>query len=84
MAFFSKRPAEFGSCCQELKDSLTIPQERFFSASEEGVLYITIGGIQTEDGMSYLDRAVLFCPFCGRRLQTVEEIRQKAGSPTIQ
>jgi hypothetical protein len=39
---------EFGSCCKDLKDSLTIPKQEFFWVSEEGVLYLMIGGVQTE------------------------------------
>jgi hypothetical protein len=59
---------------------MTIPQQKFFWASEQGVLYLTIGGIPTEQGMGWMDQAVLFCPFCGTRLQSKDQIRLKAGS----
>ena len=75
----SKCSAEFGSCCKDLKDSLTIPQQKFFWADEQGVLYLTIGGVRTEQGVGWMDHAVLFCPFCGTKLQTREEICLKAG-----
>lgn len=74
------RPTEFGSCCKDLKDAMSVPQQKFFWANEQGVLYLTIGGVQTEQGMGWMDQAVLFCPFCGTRLQTKEEIRLKAGA----
>jgi hypothetical protein len=44
------------------------------------VLYLTIGGVRTEQGVGWMDHAVLFCPFCGTKLQTKEEISLKAGS----
>jgi len=72
-------PSEFGSCCKELKDSMTIPQQKFLWV-DDGVLFLTIGGVESESGMGWLDHAVLFCPFCGTRLQTEEEIRLKAGA----
>jgi hypothetical protein len=52
--------------------------------NEQGVLYLTIGGVQTEQGMGWMDHAVLFCPFCGTKLQTKEDVRLKAGSPPVQ
>ena len=61
---------------------MTVPQQKFFWASEQGVLYLTIGRVQTEQGMGWMDQAVLFCPFCGATLQTKDEIRLKvAASP---
>ena len=82
----SSKPSAFGSCCKDLKDSMTIPDQKFLWEDKEGVFYLTIGGVQTENGMGWMDHAVLFCPFCGARLQTEEEIRLKAGalSPHIQ
>lgn len=59
---------------------MTIPHEKFVWTSEQGVLYLTIGRVQTEQGVGWMDQAVLYCPFCGTRLQTKEDIRLKAGS----
>ena len=86
MSLFSMRPAEFGSCCKDLGEAMAIPQQKFFRASETGVLYLTVGSVETEQGTGWMDQAVLFCPFCGRPLQTKEEIRLKTAStpPHIQ
>ncbi len=59
---------------------MTIPQKKFLWTSEEGVLYLTVGAVETEQGTGWMDQTVLFCPFCGRELQTRDEIRLKAGS----
>lgn len=65
---------------------MTIPQQRFLRVSEPGVLYLTVGSVETEQGTGWMDQAVLFCPFCGETLQTKEEIRLKTAStsPHIQ
>ena len=63
-----------------------MPQQKFLWTDNQGVLYLTIGGIKTEQGMGWMDQAVLFCPFCGTRLQTKEEIRSESQSvpPNVQ
>ena len=68
----------FGSCCQDLKDCLAAPGQKSIWSGEEQVLYLTIATIQTEKGPAYMDQAILFCPFCGKQLQTKEEIKLKA------
>jgi hypothetical protein len=71
----------FGACCKEMNDALTIPGQRFFFVQgDNGVLYLTVGGVKTDRGMGWFDQAVLFCPFCGTQLQTREEIA-RAGKP---
>jgi len=45
------------------------------------VLYMSVGLIDLEDeepGM--VDHPLFFCPFCGTKLQTVDEVRAKTGS----
>jgi hypothetical protein len=74
-------PSEFGSCCKDWNDVMTIPGQKFFFVSEEGVLYLTVGAVQTGDGTGWLDHSVFFCPFCGKQLQTAEEVRRKAAAP---
>jgi hypothetical protein len=80
MSLFSRHPAEFGSCCKDLGEMMTIPQQKFLRANEQGVLDLTMGGIQTEQGTGWMDQAILFCLFWEARLQIKDEIRQKPGS----
>lgn len=70
---------EFGSCCEDLRDAMNAPPESFFRVEEGGVLYLTVGYVQTEQGPGFFDQAVLFCPFCGAKLQTREQIADKAA-----
>ena len=71
----------FGSCCAELKDAMSGEEfEPLITAGEDGVLYMSVGLIDLEDeepGM--VDHPLFFCPFCGNKLQTVEEVRAKTG-----
>jgi glucose/arabinose dehydrogenase len=69
----------FGDCCGELRDALNGSFNRLIAESD-GTLFVTVGWIQSEDGVGWFDSAVLFCPFCGARLQTAEEIRERADS----
>lgn len=41
----------------------------FVRVEDNGVLYLSVGYIETEEGPGYFDAALLFCPFCGTRLQ---------------
>jgi hypothetical protein len=70
---------EFGSCCKDLKDAMTVPPTSLFRVEESGVLYLTIGYAQTPQGVGWLDQALIFCPFCGAQIQDREEIRRKAS-----
>jgi hypothetical protein len=70
----------FGTCCKDLGDALSQPQHSFFRVEENGVLYMTIGYIDTEKGPSFFDQAVVYCPFCGKQLQTKDEIKTKGGT----
>ena len=38
---------------------------------------MTVGTVETEDGLGYFDQAVMFCPFCGTGLQTDKSIAGK-------
>jgi hypothetical protein len=75
--------AEFGSCCESLKDALTNEDfEPLFAVDEAGVLYMSVGLIDAEgeDDANMVDHPVYFCPFCGTRLQTEEEVEAKLGA----
>ena len=69
----------FGSCCEDLGKAMTSPPNSFFRAEGNGVLYLTIGFVQTPNGPGWFDQAIIFCPFCGSQLQSREEIRKNAG-----
>jgi len=70
---------QFGDCCTDLRDAMESPPSSFFRVEENGVFYVTIGYVMTEKGPGWFDQAVLFCPFCGKQLQTVAEVRARAG-----
>ncbi len=68
----------FGNCCKDLKDAFEQPPNTFLRV-DDGILYLTTGYAQTEQGTGFFDQAVFFCPFCGQKLQTREEVTKKAG-----
>ncbi len=85
LPFFDKAAAGFGSCCDDLKRAMTVPPNPLFRKSESGVLYLTVGYVQSDEGIGWMDQAVIFCPFCGKPLQSKEEIRIKsAEAPSTQ
>ena len=63
-------------CCKDLADAMTGPPNSFFRTEENGVLYLTVGYVQTNEGPGWFDHAVIFCPFCGKKLQYREEIKR--------
>ncbi len=71
----------FGKCCGELKDAISGEEfEPLITVGEDGVLYMSVGLIDLEDeepGM--VDHPMFFCPFCGAKVQTPEEVQAKAG-----
>jgi hypothetical protein len=68
-----------GDCCTDFADAMNEPEHSMFRVDEEnGVLYLSVGYLETPEGAAWLDQAVLFCPFCGKQLQTKEEILQKS------
>jgi len=77
LPFMKTQPTEFGSCCKDLKDAMTVPPNSLVRVSEWGVLYVTVGYVQSGEGLGWMDQAVIFCPFCGKRLQSRDEIRLK-------
>ena len=69
----------FGSCCKELGEAMSMPPNSFFFVGENEVLYQTEGYVQTDEGSGWFDQAVIFCPFCGKQLQSKEEIATKVN-----
>jgi hypothetical protein len=68
----------FGSCCRDLKDALESPETKLLKVGPEGILYLTVGTMKTELGTGWMEQAIMFCPFCGTRLQTEADILRKA------
>jgi hypothetical protein len=75
----------FGSCCRDLKEALEAPETKLLKVGPEGILYLTVGTLQTDMGTGWMEQAIMFCPFCGTRLQTEAEILMKAveSAPTV-
>ncbi len=73
-------PTTFGSCCAELKEAMAGADfEPLITEGNDGVLYLSVGLIDLEDeepGM--VDHPLFFCPFCGTKLQTPEDVKSKA------
>ncbi|MGQ0457289.1 MAG: hypothetical protein ACT4OU_09520 [Hyphomicrobium sp.] len=77
----SETEAKFGGCCDELKEALEGGDfEPLITVGPDGVIYMTVGLVDLEDDEPGLvDHPMFFCPFCGSKLQTPEDVRAKAG-----
>ena len=71
----------FGSCCMDLKEAMSGADfEPLITVGEAGVLYMSVGLVETEDDEAgMVDHPLFFCPFCGTRLQTSDEVHAKSG-----
>jgi hypothetical protein len=76
---------EFGSCCKELKEAMSGNEfEPLISVGEDGVLYMSVGLLELEnDEPGMVDHPLFFCPFCGKRVQTAEDVHAKAGGEVV-
>ena len=72
---------KFGSCCEELKEALEGGDfEPLITVGADEVIYMTVGLVDLEeDEPGLVDHPLFFCPFCGVKLQTPEDVRAKAG-----
>jgi len=72
---------KFGSCCEELKEALEGGDfEPLITVGPDTVIYMTVGLVDLEEEEPGLvDHPMFFCPFCGTKLQTPEEVREKVG-----
>ena len=66
----------FGSCCKDLADCMKQPNA-LIKTQEDGSLFLTIGYIQTKQGTGWFDHAIIYCPFCGKKLQARERLADK-------
>ena len=77
--------SKFGSCCESLKEAMAGEDfEPLISESEEGILYMSVGIAEMDDKehgaeQGMIDHPMFFCPFCGTRVQTAEEVDAKGG-----
>lgn len=71
--------AKFGGCCDDLNEAMNAPPDSLLRVEDNGVLYLAVGFVNTPEGIGWFDQAVIFCPFCGSRLQTREEVQSHAG-----
>jgi hypothetical protein len=71
----------FGSCCEDLEEVMSGAEfEPLITVGSDDVLYMSVGQIELEDDEPGLvDHPMFYCPFCGKELQTVEEVRAKTG-----
>ncbi len=72
----------FGSCCPELKEAIEGGDfEPLITVGADTVIYMTVGLVDLEEEEPGLvDHPMFFCPFCGAKLQTREDVRAKAGA----
>jgi hypothetical protein len=74
----------FGECCESLKDAMQGEDfEPLIAVDDDGVLYMSVGLLGLEghqDEANTIDYPVFFCPFCGTKLQSPEEIDAKSAS----
>lgn len=67
-----------GECCEDLRKAMHDPPSPLIRVEVDGTLFMAIGYARTDRGVGWFDHAVIFCPFCGARVQTVEEIKLRA------
>ena len=83
MAEHTGRKAKtFGGCCEDLKEVLEASDfDPLMYVGEDDVLYMSVGILEPEDEEEggFLDHPVYHCPFCGSKLQSVEEVDAKLG-----
>jgi len=74
----------FGECCESLKDAMQGEDfEPLIAVDDDGVLYMSVGLLGLDghqDEANTIDYPVFFCPFCGTKLQSPEEIDAKSRS----
>lgn len=71
----------FGGCCDGLKEAMQGADfEPLITVDEDGVLYLSVGLVDMEENEpGMIDHPIFFCPFCGTKLQTPEEVDAKNG-----
>ena len=77
--------SKFGTCCTELKEAMAGEDfDPLITEGDDGVLYMAVGLIDLEEEEPGLvDHPLFFCPFCGAKLQSVDEVRAKSGNEEV-
>ena len=68
-------------CCNDLRDALIKPPHSLFTFGQNGVLYHAVGYDIVEGRTAWYDQAVLYCPYCGTKLQDRAEIAKGQTDP---
>ena len=68
---------QFGACCETLRNVLESQEfEPLITVGEDGILYTSIGIVDMEDDEAgMVEYPVVFCPFCGTRLQSDDVVQ---------
>ncbi|MGO7183204.1 hypothetical protein ACCT14_14815 [Rhizobium brockwellii] len=69
-------------CCDSLKGvvaDIPEPAAPTVYRADNGVLMMVVGLVQSEEGLGYLDQAIMHCPFCGTKLQDANAIAEKVS-----
>lgn len=69
-------------CCDSLKGvvaDLPEPATPTVYRADNGVLMMVVGLVQSEEGLGYLDQAIMHCPFCGTKLQDAKAVAEKVS-----
>lgn len=80
MAHDKTTSGRFGTCCTDLREVMAGEDfEPLVTEGNDGVLYLAVGLVDLEeDEPGMVDHPLYFCPFCGTRLQTEEEVQAKS------
>ena len=78
------QPPSLGTCCTELKDAMQADEfDPLITVGEDGVLMLGVGLVDLEDNeQGIVDHPLFFCPFCGTKLQSEEELRSREDEAT--
>jgi hypothetical protein len=73
---------KFGSCCEDLKDALAGEEFEPLITVDDDVLYMSVGLLEVDDDNepNMIDHPIFFCPFCGTKVQTPDEVDAKVKS----
>lgn len=76
------KESKFGKCCTELKEAMAGEDfDPLITEGDDQVLYMAVGLIDLEEEEPGLvDHPLFFCPFCGTKLQSEEEVKAKVGA----
>lgn len=84
MAEAETAASKFGTCCAELKDAISGDDfEPLITIGDDDVLYLSVGIVhvgadEEDDEPAMVDHPLFFCPFCGAKVQSPDEVKAKA------